>query len=186
MYMLRNPELSRQRLLGKMASLDIVVTRSGSGVVWISYCFTTCQGTRSRMPRRFRENGNGRKFGTRARQLRSHRIVGPGRNQRSNLAPLAPLQGAVDPDNSSNIVLQFALPRRNWTGRGICPRIFPSLWNKLACHPREFTHPANFLTFLRGKRETNTDTSTVVECLFMLTNYTLDIYVGEFFVKVSR
>lgn len=69
-----------------------------------------CQGTRSKMSRSFRWKRDGCKFGTEARQLRPHRIVGPGRNQRSNLPPLATLQGALDPDNSSNIVLQFAPP----------------------------------------------------------------------------
>lgn len=81
-----------------------------------------CQGTRSKMSRSFRWKRDGCKFGTEARQLRPHRIVGPGRNQRSNLPPLATLQGALDPDNSSNIVLQFAPP----------PKKLDRAWNSSA------------------------------------------------------
>lgn len=63
------------------------------------------------------------------------------------------------PDNSSNVVLQFAPPRRNWTGRGgeiSVPGIFPSFSFLNEEQPevsRGFIAPVNFSTLRNGGKK---------------------------------
>lgn len=54
------------------------------------------------------------------------------------------------PDNSSNVVLQFAPPRRNWTERAI--RIFPLFHRTEPEVTRGFIAPVNFSTLREENR----------------------------------